>query len=602
MEMAETRDAGAETGSGIRKVNYRAEIDTSPPFESVKEAVTRFGGSGPWIPLYRLGEAFNNFEDFDIKKVEEQAAELEKDLIVKELETLDVLEELGATKRIVEDLKQQLQKEALKLSATPDLNSNEQVGTPVIKEMNKETNGNNVNNNQEQTLHIPSSCSMSSPDMILMDLKQAKVNLGITMNELEAIQSSVESLNEKMKKEKVFLEQTREKLASKFAAVSAQEKEQDQARLNSPSSNVEFTFDNHANMRNFNCDSEQHSRMVETRSEVSKPLSVYQEQARLSPPSSHVEFTFDNPANTRNFNWDYEKHNRIVETRRSEDSNPLSVYDEHSFSVKTAEMRWLAAKKMEEAAKAAEAIALAEIKALSGAERSFEFARPEPRKVTFALAENSPLNPKAMMMPEDSTMKKVIDSKFQIDETNISKLTILKKLEEASEEILQSKQVLTDALNRIESANRKQHAAREALRIWIPEVDLREKAVYNSFNFDKFNQARIRRDSSLPDVTRSTTGKNNQKPVSRPTTSMRDVLSRKQVPEGYAARKEMEEHTERRKVALSQMLRALREDLTLSPKAEKDHESDQKQPVAPRKKFGFIHISLPMTRPSKKRT
>ncbi|MCI15820.1 WEB family protein, partial [Trifolium medium] len=80
----------------------------------------------------------NNFEDFDIKKVEEQAAELEKDLIVKELETLDVLEELGATKRIVEDLKQQLQKEALKLSATPDLNSYEQVGTPVIKEMNKE--------------------------------------------------------------------------------------------------------------------------------------------------------------------------------------------------------------------------------------------------------------------------------------------------------------------------------------------------------------------------------------------------------------------------------------------------------------------------------
>jgi hypothetical protein len=46
--------------------------------------------------------------------VEEQAAELEKDLIVKELETLDVLEELGTTKRIVEELKRQLQKEALK--------------------------------------------------------------------------------------------------------------------------------------------------------------------------------------------------------------------------------------------------------------------------------------------------------------------------------------------------------------------------------------------------------------------------------------------------------------------------------------------------------
>lgn len=486
----------------------------------------------------------NNFEDFDLKKVEEQAAELEKDLIVKELETLDVLEELGATKRIVEDLKQQLQKEASKLSSTPDLHSYEQVGTPVIKEMNKESNGNRVNN-EEQILQ--------SPDMILMELKQAKVNLGNTMNELEAIQLSVESLNKKMKKEKAYLERTREKLASKFAAMSAQEKAQEEARLN-------------------------------------------------SPPSSPVEFTFDIPSNVRNFNCDSEQNNGMVETRRSVVSKPLSLYEEHGFSVKTAEMRWLAAKKMEEAAKAAEAIALAEIKALSGVERSYEFALPEPRKVTFALAENSPLNPGAMMIPEEFSLKKVIDSKFQMDETDISKLTILKKLEEASEEILHSKQVLNDALNRIEIANRKQHAAKEALRKWIPEVDLKEKPVYNSFNFNKFNQAGIRHDSSLPDVTRPTISNNNPKRVSRPTTSMRDVLSRKQVPEGYAARKEMEEHTERRKVALSQMLQALREDLTLSPEPEKDHGSDQKQTTTPRKKFGFIHISLPMARTSKKRT
>ncbi|CAK8566405.1 unnamed protein product [Lathyrus sativus] len=551
----ETREPASESGTngldsaiginGIRKVSLRAEIDTSPPFESVKEAVTRFGGSGPWLPLYRLGEAFNNFEDFDLKKVEEQAAELEKDLIVKELETLDVLEELGATKRIVEDLKQQLQKEALKLSTTPDLHSYEQVGAPVIKEMNKESNGNRVNN-EEQILQ--------SPDMILMELKQAKVNLGNTMNELEAIQSSVESLNKKTKKEKAYLERTREKLASKFAAMSAQEKAQEEAR--------------------------------------SSP-----------PPSSPVEFTFDIPANMRDFNCDSEQNNGMAETRRSEVSKPLlSLYEEHGFSVKTAEMRWLAAKKMEEAAKAAEAIALAEIKALSGVERSYEFALPEPRKVTFALAENSPLNPGAMMIPEEFNLKKVIDSKFQMDETNISKLTILKKLEEASEEILHSKQVLNDALNRIEIANRKQHAAKEALRKWIPEVDLKEKPVYNSFNFNKFNQAGIRHDSSLPDVTRPTIANHNPKRVSRPTTSMRDVLSRKQVPEGYAARKEMEEHTARRKVALSQMLQALREDLTLSPEPEKDHESDQKQTATPRKKFGFIHISLPMVRTSKKRT
>ncbi|CAN1198809.1 WEB family protein At2g40480 [Linum perenne] len=523
--------------AGTRKFGLRAEIDTSPPFGSVKEAVDRFGGSGPWVPCYRIGE---DFGEIDLKKVEEQAAELEKDLIVKELETLDVLEELGTTKKIVEDLKLQLQKEALRcmtIQVPDDVHHHHNMSSPAaaIKMVNKDAFHQHYEQQQRLMMMTGSSPSPnSSPDMILMELKQAKLNLGKTINDLGVIQTSVESLNKSMKQEKMYLQNTRKRLTSKFAGVLSLEEELKHARRK-PGHNQE---------------------QLKTMTEVVKPEIVGNGQSKVG-------------------------------------------------DLRTAELRLLAARKMEEAARAAEAVALAEIKSLSSNNGSpCSFSLPEPEKPS-SFKPLSPLFHKPQQGIPQRRSEPV--NKVTKYEPSNSKMQILKKMREATEEVRRSKQALEDALNKVEMASRKQFDAEEAFLKWIPDDDHdglgQAAAAY--YNTRLSNMQFFRPDHHVKDE---------PKPVLRPTVSMRDFLGRKQqvAADDYAARARPVEpppaaapasgRNGRQKVALSQMLHEIRDDLSFHPRPPKQHEAgDQKQFFTQRRKFGFIHISLPMSKPSKKK-
>lgn len=445
---------------------------------------------------------------------------------MKERETLDVLKELETTKTLVEELKSKLRKQASEVTLT--LESNEETNKSIE---------NTENHNRNVVVGVnPAS---SAPGLILMELKQAKLNLSRTTTDLADIRGSVEVLNKKLEKERISLDKTRERLNRNFSKISSLEEQLNQTK----------------------------QKLKEAKDENS--LGISKELQRLSSEA--------------------EQFKKTGEAAQSEVLKAISEIEQTKSQIKTAEIRLIAAKKMKKAARAAEAIALADIKAISGHEKS------NSSGITLTYEEYSSLTSKAREA-EDLSKTKVIEAMLEVDEANISRGEILKKVEEATEEIKTSKKALEEALNRVEAANKGKLAVEEALRNWRSVSMQKRRSVQNSTKFKNSCISQNRKNQRLFDANGLNLVNDEPAPVLKPTLSIGQILSRKLLLPEEA---ETGKGAMKRKISLGQMLGKPNGDLASDDK--NDGENNVKQFSGKRKKFGFGRFSLLLAKQGKRK-
>ncbi|XVF20917.1 hypothetical protein REPUB_Repub12eG0045000 [Reevesia pubescens] len=150
-------------------------------------------------------------------------------------------------------------------------------------------------------------------------------------------------------------------------------------------------------------------------------------------------------------------------------------------------------------------------------------------------------------------------------------MEVLKRVEEATEEVKTSKKTLEEALNRVEASNKGKLAVEEALRKWRSEHGRKRCSVHNSTKFKNSYPSHNRKDSRLLDVNGLNLVSDGPTPVLKPTLSIGQILSRKLLlPEDFETEMLAEKGTVKRKVTsnkqiteTSKFLQELEEDFSL---------------------------------------